>query len=181
VRTTFALWVCLALVACTSSEDQLSARDGATEYGKQALPDDALVAAIPDGFELDRIVRNDLEFDRKGWVTVGVRLIPDELAYARVIFYVLPTEAKAMSLYKDQSGRMRSGQRDPGGSDPLPVEGIEPSVCGGGLSGLWTCHATAERFYLVTQSGDYHPKAELDPEGRRYGEKLLRSFATLMR
>lgn len=177
------LLLVLTLTACTPDpvEEPLTAAERAVAESRVLLPDDQLVAAIPDGFELDQIVRNDLEFERKGWVTVGARLIPDDLAYARAIFYVLPTEAKAKGLYRDQSGQTRSSHRDLDGPKPLPVEGIEPSVCGGGLSGLWTCHATAGRFYLVTQSGDYHPKAELHPGDRRYGEALLRSFATLMR
>ena len=116
---------------------------------------------------------------RDGWVTVGVRLEPENFAYARAIFYVLPDEAAARRLYNEQSVKPRLFHRDLGGPKPRPAPGVRPSVCGGGF--LWNCHATGGRLYLVTQSGDNDPGSrEVDPRGRAAAEDLITSFAELL-
>jgi hypothetical protein len=161
-------------------EESTSPKDQATNYGRLVLPDDELVAAVPEGFELEQIVRNDQQFERDGWVTVGVRLIPEDITYARVIFYVLPDERSADQLYREQSGQTRSSSDYLDGPKPRAVDGVDPSTCGGHIDGLWTCHTVDGRFYVVTQSGDYPGARELDPEGRAYGEMLLRAFAAVI-
>jgi hypothetical protein len=161
-------------------EESTSPKDQATNYGRLVLPDDELAAAVPDGFELEQIVRNDQQFERDGWVTVGVRLIPEDITYARIIFYVLPDERAAAAMYREQSGKARTSFNHLDGPKPEPAPGIDPSLCGGGLPGLWSCHAHEGRIYVVTQSGDYPSARTLDPEGRVDAERLLRAFTSVI-
>lgn len=174
----FIAFICsLAFISCTPAESE------------QLLTDDELAAAIPLGFELDRIVRNDLEFERKGWVTVGVRLEPKDINYARAIFYVLPTEADARRLYRQQSGTLPPSSRIASRSDdrpqpPFSVAGVaRPNLCVlGGGENLWICHATAGRFYLVTQSSSAERlwPPDFEPGTDRHARLLLAAFAPLL-
>ena len=180
-----ALTTLLFLAACTgapqSRPGSLSPGERAIAESKDLLPDSDLVAAIPEGFELDRIVRNDLLFDREGWVTVGVRLRSERVSHARVIFYVLGREAAARALFEDQSRKPKSFHRSLGGPKPFSVTGVEPSVCGGSSVGIYACHTTGGRIYLVVASGTHRAGSTgFDKSLRRYVEELLTSFASLI-
>ena len=167
--------VCIALSACTSTEEPLTPREQLVQDARDMLPDEELRAAIPDGFELDRVVVNDDEYHRKSWVTVGVRLKEGPVEYARAIFYVLPSEETAHAMYQRQSGF----ERIPGVEAPRPFEaelGI-PNVCDGYEAGLLWCHATKGRVYLVTQStAGWPPPARVTPQELLTGRMMLEAF-----
>lgn len=182
MRTVVVLAGLLLLGGCTADDEPHapSPAERAIDESRELLPDEALRAAIPEGYELDAIKRNDLQFAREGWITVGVRLLPQHLSYARAIFYVLPDASAARQMFETQSGQTRTQYRSLNGPKPSPVEDVDPSLCGGGLPGLWTCHATGGRLYLVTQSGDYPSSRKLDPDDRDEAEELLAAFASLL-
>ena len=182
----------LALVACTPDPvgDSQTPAEVAIAESRVLLPDDRLIAAIPEDFELDRIIRNDEQFPEDGWITVGVRLKPDEINYARVIFYVLPTDADARELYDDQPERLSRAYRTivnkilEGAPRPFSLpDAIQPNVCGlGGAENLWLCHATGGRLYLVTQSSsakELWPQ-DFQPGTDDHARRLLTSFGTLL-
>ena len=169
MRVVAGLILVALLGACTSSSDPVVKRDPEPtgpsapfeRYGLEHLPDERLEAAIPEGFELAVIKRNPTEYGRKGWVTVGVRLRPEEIYYARAIFYVLGSKAEARKMFERQSrltrqeysflktGRFLKG-RVP---KPFEVSGVRgDSLCGVRAEALYWCHAWGGRLYLLTQS-----------------------------
>jgi hypothetical protein len=159
-------------------------------FGLVRLPDERLVAAIPKGFELDAIKRNPTEFRHKGWITVGVRLHPEEIHFARAIFYVLSTPAKARRMYLRQS-RMTRGAYEflktrevlEGAQVPRPFEvrGAAGGVCGVRVEALYWCHARHGRLYLLTQSSTSRDGSrEVVPGTKAHAGRLLKAFARLL-
>jgi hypothetical protein len=159
-------------------------------FGLEHLPDDRLEAAIPDGFELGIIKRNPTEFRRKGWVTVGVRLRPEEVYYARAIFYVLGSRAKARKMFERQSQLTRQQYsflktgRFIRGPVPKPFEvtGVRgENLCGVRAEALYWCHAWGGRLYLLTQSSTgVDGDRRVTPGTEIQAEMLLRAFAALL-
>jgi hypothetical protein len=128
-------------------------------FAERYLPDEDLTAAIPAGFELDRIVRYGSERHRNPWITVGVRL--DGPVYARAIYYVHIEREDAKEMYEGFGSTARSYWRDnasetgvrrvprPRSSSVLDL----PNICAHPSTYSWACHSWKTKVYLVVQVG----------------------------
>ena len=188
------LAIVLAFAGCTASTES----DGVSipyrnavefemfNFADRHLPDDELADAVPTGFELDAVVRNDMERNNGRHITVGVRM--DGPVYARAIFYVLPNAARAATMYRDQvhnhSYAWRIDRRHSDyyrGKLPRPWSpggaGV-PTRCAADGSSLFWCHAVKGRVYLAVQSSAGRALRDGTPTAEQRGaaSALTRAF-----
>lgn len=159
------------------NEDRLFA------YADEHLSDDALAAAVPEGFDFTGVKRNG--YDRHGneWVTVGVRM-EGPVQFARAIFYVHPDEAKAHEMFERQSHLDHDvpGERPHKHAKPWSENELElDNRCHVRVDSLFWCHAYQANVYLVTQSAAGWPTGrDITLVERKAAARLLTSFGAYL-
>lgn len=160
--------------------------DDVETFAAALFKDNELTDAVPAGFSLREIIRHGPEETNHDYATVGVQM-DGPVSYARVIFFVHPTERDAadMAIRRSEALTLEwKTARD--GSDevvkPFAVSNALPgSTCGSEPAQLVACHASLGRVVVVTQSAEEGPATlGVTKEELEAATTLIRSFGSYL-
>lgn len=159
------------------------------ELAAALFKNEELADAVPTeaGFSLREIIRHGPDDTNHDYATVGVQM-NGPVDYARVIFFVHPTEEAAIEM-SGQRLRAEDGERralrelgKPYAFAPIAVADALPGTrCGVSLPQMLSCHAVLGRVMVLSQSSA--STAELRPvteEEITAATTLIRSFGSYL-